>query len=271
MRAPAAGGGRPARRGGGAERPAARADERGQRQSLTQQERSGADLSRDAASGLRARSPRRWRPATPRPPSARSSTEQLADLELRVDDATPSARTRWSTSSSRRWRCRSARSRQLFAKTDLDVDGLLATVREHPFRRRAGRSAQPRSRTRSFDDAELGARFDQLMIGLDRMNLMRIAVEQGPLRLAGQSAPTASPAASARAGGRDACGHRSRRAAGHPIFATADGVVVDAGRESGYGNVVRIRHEFGFETVYAHQSRIRVKVGTTGIAWRANR
>jgi murein DD-endopeptidase MepM/ murein hydrolase activator NlpD len=48
---------------------------------------------------------------------------------------------------------------------------------------------------------------------------------------------------------------------GTPIYATADGLVVSAGRESGYGNVVRIQHEFGFETVYAHQSRITVKVG----------
>ena len=36
-----------------------------------------------------------------------------------------------------------------------------------------------------------------------------------------------------------------------------------AERESGYGNVVRIRHEFGFETVYAHQNKIRVKPGQT--------
>ena len=48
---------------------------------------------------------------------------------------------------------------------------------------------------------------------------------------------------------------------GTPIYATADGVVTTAGRESGYGYVVRIRHEFGIETVYAHQSKIRVKVG----------
>ena len=48
---------------------------------------------------------------------------------------------------------------------------------------------------------------------------------------------------------------------GTTILATADGVVTDAGRESGYGNVVRVRHEFGFETVYAHLSKIRVKVG----------
>ena len=40
-------------------------------------------------------------------------------------------------------------------------------------------------------------------------------------------------------------------------------MVTSAERESGYGNVVRIRHEFGFETVYAHQSKIRVRPGQT--------
>ncbi|MGB0499220.1 MAG: M23 family metallopeptidase, partial [Rubricella sp.] len=28
-----------------------------------------------------------------------------------------------------------------------------------------------------------------------------------------------------------------------------------------YGNTVRIRHGFGYETLYAHMSRVRVRVG----------
>jgi murein DD-endopeptidase MepM/ murein hydrolase activator NlpD len=46
-----------------------------------------------------------------------------------------------------------------------------------------------------------------------------------------------------------------------PIYATADGIVTLAGRQGGYGRVVKIRHAFGFETVYAHLNRARVKVG----------
>jgi len=46
-----------------------------------------------------------------------------------------------------------------------------------------------------------------------------------------------------------------------PIYATADGIVTQAGRQRGYGRVVKIRHAFGFETVYAHLNRTRVKVG----------
>ena len=46
-----------------------------------------------------------------------------------------------------------------------------------------------------------------------------------------------------------------------PVYATADGIVTQAGRQRGYGRVVKIRHAFGFETVYAHLNRARVKVG----------
>lgn len=48
---------------------------------------------------------------------------------------------------------------------------------------------------------------------------------------------------------------------GTPIYASADGVVIFAGRESGYGRLIRIQHEFGIETRFAHLSKIEVKVG----------
>lgn len=48
---------------------------------------------------------------------------------------------------------------------------------------------------------------------------------------------------------------------GSPIYATADGTVTYAGWESGYGRLVTIRHQYGFETRYGHMSQIRVKVG----------
>ena len=37
--------------------------------------------------------------------------------------------------------------------------------------------------------------------------------------------------------------------------------MVDAGWDSGYGRVVRIRHAFGIETTYAHNSQILVREG----------
>jgi len=68
---------------------------------------------------------------------------------------------------------------------------------------------------------------------------------------------------------------------GTPIRAVADGVVVKAGWDGGYGRIVRIRHRAGYETLYAHLSRlgrgvrpgVRVRqrqvvghVGTTGVS-----
>ena len=64
-----------------------------------------------------------------------------------------------------------------------------------------------------------------------------------------------------------------------PILATASGVVVDVGRQTGYGNIVTVDHGYGIVTRYAHAERIlarpgqRVRrgdeialVGNTGIA-----
>ncbi len=51
---------------------------------------------------------------------------------------------------------------------------------------------------------------------------------------------------------------------GTPIYAAGDGVVEKAGRNGGYGNYVRIRHNSKLKTAYAHLHRIGkgVKAGT---------
>ncbi len=50
-------------------------------------------------------------------------------------------------------------------------------------------------------------------------------------------------------------------ATGTDVFATGIGVIKSATREAGYGNTVVIDHGFGYETFYAHLSRINVQVG----------
>lgn len=49
---------------------------------------------------------------------------------------------------------------------------------------------------------------------------------------------------------------------GTPIYATADGVVKEAGfSEGGYGNHVVINHGYGYETLYGHMVRIKTRAG----------
>tara|TARA_B100001027_G_C16249273_1_gene323598 strand:+ start:16 stop:993 length:978 start_codon:yes stop_codon:yes gene_type:complete len=49
---------------------------------------------------------------------------------------------------------------------------------------------------------------------------------------------------------------------GTPIYATGDGKVIRAdNRAIGFGNHVRISHGFGYESIYAHMSKVTVKRG----------
>lgn len=110
------------------------------------------------------------------------------------------------------------------------------------------------------------SRANRLLDQMDTLNLYRIAA---------QKAPFAVPV---KAGFRFTSGFGFRRdpktggrrmhagvdfagPVGTPLYSTADGVVVQAGWDSGYGRLVRIQHEFGIETRYAHLSRISVNVG----------
>lgn len=49
---------------------------------------------------------------------------------------------------------------------------------------------------------------------------------------------------------------------GTPILAAGDGTVVRSGPFGAFGNYVRLRHSDGYETAYAHMSRIAVRAGT---------
>ena len=51
---------------------------------------------------------------------------------------------------------------------------------------------------------------------------------------------------------------------GTPIYATADGVVKEAGFNSGgFGNDVVINHGYGYQTLYGHMYRVKARVGQT--------
>lgn len=49
---------------------------------------------------------------------------------------------------------------------------------------------------------------------------------------------------------------------GTPVFATGDGVVINADNsKSGFGNHIEIRHGFGYVTLYAHLSKYKCRAG----------
>jgi murein DD-endopeptidase MepM/ murein hydrolase activator NlpD len=48
---------------------------------------------------------------------------------------------------------------------------------------------------------------------------------------------------------------------GSPVRAVTAGEVIEADSESGYGNIVKIRHDDGVVTFYAHMSKILVSTG----------
>ena len=51
---------------------------------------------------------------------------------------------------------------------------------------------------------------------------------------------------------------------GTPIYATADGTITTAGSTgNGYGNHVIINHGYGYETLYGHMVRVKVRNGAT--------
>ncbi|HRM73331.1 MAG TPA: DUF5930 domain-containing protein [Paracoccus sp. (in: a-proteobacteria)] len=115
----------------------------------------------------------------------------------------------------------------------------------------------------SSGDAEISereAKAKEIMITLDQMNSYRIAVSKMPLAMPVKSAfRYTSPFG--RRWGRAHEGIDMAGPVGTAIFSTGDGVVTFAGWQSGYGNFVKIKHELGTETRYAHMSKIRVKVG----------
>ncbi len=148
---------------------------------------------------------------------------------------------------------------EMFSAAGLDTEDLLNSVR----RDYSGQGGSSGPITFSTKGAPAGAgsrRANGILEKLDRMNLYRLAAEKTPFAMPVHNSFRYTSGFGPRWGrmheGTDMAG-----STGTPIHATADGVVVQAGRMSGYGNLVEIKHDFGIETRYAHMSRVRVAVG----------
>ncbi|MEM1316099.1 MAG: DUF5930 domain-containing protein, partial [Pseudomonadota bacterium] len=151
------------------------------------------------------------------------------------------------------------------SSTGFDLDKLVEDLRADysgeggPF---IAADGLPAVQTASADAARVGA----IMGGLERAGLLKVATTKMPLAHPVRAAHRFTSGFGVR---RDPKNGRMRMhngadfaaARGTPIHAAADGVVVFAGWQSGYGRVIKLRHAFGFETVYAHLDRARVKLG----------
>ncbi|WP_245820495.1 M23 family metallopeptidase [Flavimaricola marinus] len=105
-----------------------------------------------------------------------------------------------------------------------------------------------------------GLRANAILNSMDRINLYRIAAERAPFDMPVKSDFRFTSGFGQR-WGRLHAGTDFAAPIGTPIYATADGVVTSAGWSSGYGRLIKIQHEFGIETRYAHLNRINVQVG----------
>ena len=107
---------------------------------------------------------------------------------------------------------------------------------------------------------------EDLLRTIADLNFYRIAAETIPIYAPVQSSSRFASGFGFRKdpiNGKRAMHHGADFAApkGTPIYAAANGIVSYAGWYGGYGLLVIIKHGFGYETRYAHNSRIRVKVG----------
>jgi len=152
----------------------------------------------------------------------------------------------------------------MFKSAGLPADSILETVR----RGYAGQGGPltPVISTKGEPLSKDGERALKILETLDELNVYRIAVQQTPFSEPLKGAYRFTSGFGMRKdpfngtqkmhSGTDFAGPY-----GMPVYTTADGVVTFAGWQSGYGRLVKIQHEFGFETRYAHLAKIRVKVG----------
>lgn len=154
---------------------------------------------------------------------------------------------------------------KMFRQAGLPTDRILNQVR----RGYSGQGGPLTPLSFSSRGAELSPdyiRANRLLEQMDTLNLYRIAAEKAPFALPVKNAFRFTSDFGFRrdpktGGRRMHKGVDFAAANGTPLYATADGVVTHAGWSSGYGRLIKIQHEFGIETRFAHLSKMRVKVG----------
>ena len=154
---------------------------------------------------------------------------------------------------------------KMFAAAGLSPDSLLKSVRRG-YSGQGGPLGPLALSTSGAAPSVDEMRANALLGKLDEVNMYRIAATKVPLVLPVHSSFRYTSGFGVRQdpkgwGRRMHEGVDMAGSYGTPIYATADGVVVYAGWENGYGRLVKIQHDFGLETRYGHLSQIRVDVG----------
>ncbi len=148
---------------------------------------------------------------------------------------------------------------KMFRDAGLNTDSLINTVRRG-YSGQGGPLTPLSFSTRGEAPSHDAERANRILGEMDRLNLYRIAAQKAPFSIPVKNAFRYTSGYGMR-WGRMHQGTDFAAAHGTPIHSTADGVVIHTGWLSGYGRLVKIQHEFGIETRYAHMSKIRVEVG----------
>lgn len=154
---------------------------------------------------------------------------------------------------------------KMFRAAGMNTESILKQVR----RGYSGQGGPLTPLTFSTKGEEPGAdemRANRILNQMDRLNLYRIAAAKAPFAIPVKSSFRFTSGFGYRrdpktGGKRMHKGVDFAGPVGTRIYSTADGVVTHAGWSSGYGRLIKVQHEFGIETRYAHLSKIRVKVG----------
>ena len=154
---------------------------------------------------------------------------------------------------------------RMFRAAGMPTDRMLDTVRRG-YSGQGGPLTPLSSTTRGEQPTADTLRANRLLGQMDRLNLYRLAASKAPFANPVQNSFRFTSKFGFRrdpktGGRRMHNGVDFAAGLGTPLYATADGVVTHAGWGSGYGRLVKIQHEFGIETRYAHMSKMRVKVG----------
>lgn len=148
---------------------------------------------------------------------------------------------------------------KMFRAAGMNTDRILNEVRKG-YSGQGGPLMPLSFSTRGSAETPETNRANNILRDMDRLNLYRIAAQKAPFAKPVKSASRLTSGFGYR-WGRMHKGTDFAAPHGTPIYSTADGVVIHAGWLSGYGKLVKIQHQFGIETRYAHLSKFRVKVG----------